>query len=113
MTNATVVGWRKVTVRAVNNFAIEKATGRKNFLKFIVDVAESGIKNAYTASMLVEPTLIPGRSLFQWLRVCNIPLTEVDDKIRSAQFVGKEVHAKIVTDGQFYNIIDIRQLPTK
>jgi hypothetical protein len=113
MTNATAIGWRTVTVTAVRNFAIQKPTGKKNFLKFIVDVAEGDCANSYQASQLVEPTLIPGKMLYQWLRVCKIPLSAIDDKLNPTLFINQQVQAKLVGNGDFYNITDIRALPGK
>ena len=113
MTNATAIGWRTVTVRSVQNFAITKSSGRKNFLKFIVDVTEDGRANAYPASQLVEPVLIPGKALYQWLRVCNIPLSAIEDKLNPTLFINKQLQAKLAMNGDFCNIVDIRQLPVK
>jgi hypothetical protein len=113
MTNATAVGWRTVTVKEVKNFSIQKPTGKKNFLKFIVDVTEGGRNNAYQASQLVEPTLIPGKPLYQWLRVCKIPLSAVDDKLNPTLFINQQLQAKLVANGDFYNIVDIRSIPVK
>jgi len=113
MTNATAIGWRTVTVRGVQNFSITRPTGKKNFLKFIVDVTEGGRSDAYMASQLVEPTLIPGKPLYQWLRVCGIPLSAIEDKLNPALFINKQLQAKLAMNGDFCNIVDVRQLSVK
>ena len=110
MTNSTLVGWRTVTVVDVKNFSIEKPTGKKNFLKFVVNVAEGNQDNAYTASQLVEPTLIPGKNLYQWIRVCNISLSAIEHNINPALFRGKKLKARLAVNGDFYNITDIKTL---
>ena len=113
MTSKTLIGWRVITVLDVRNFSIDKPTGKRNFLKFIVNVAEDGRDDAYPASQLVEPTLIPGKLLYQWLRVCNIPLSAVDNSINPALFRGKKLKAKLAMTGDFCNIVDIKQLDAK
>jgi len=113
MTNATAIGWRTVTVTDVRNLAIAKGATKRNFLKFIVDVTEGGRADAYIASQLVEPILIPGKDLYQWLRTCDIPLSAIDDKLNPALFIGKQIQAKLVANGDFTNIVDIRKIPVK
>jgi hypothetical protein len=113
MSNATAIGWRTVTVTDVRNMPITRNGVKKNMLKFFVDVTEGARTNAYQASQLVEPVLIPGRALYQWIRVCKVSLSDIDDKLNPTLFVNQQLQAKIVANGDFYNIVDIRAMPVK
>jgi len=107
MTNSTAIGWRTVTVTDVRN----QATRTGNFLKFIVDVEDPS--GNYTASQLVSPKLVPGKSLYSWVRVCGVPLSSIDANLNPAVFRGKKLRAKIVMNGDFCNISDIKSLEQK
>ena len=104
MTTKTLIGWSTATVTDIQNIMV---SGR-NMLKFIVDVDDQS--GNYIASQLVEPTLIPGKNLYRWLRVCGIPLSAVDDSIRPALFRGKKLRVKLVVSGAYFNIADFKTL---
>lgn len=105
MANGTAIGWRTGTVSDVRD--IKLADGRR-FIKFFVDVADA--KGAMRASGLCRPTIVPGGDLYKWVRVCNVPLAEIDTSIRRELFIGKPVKVNVVQRGEFFNITDCKTI---
>ena len=107
MPSKTVIGWRNGVVTDVRDL---NATGGRHFIKFFVTVDESTTKGGSTfrATALVKPALIPGGDLYKWVRVCNVPLAEIDQSIRPELFRDKLVKVYVVQNGGYFNITDCK-----
>lgn len=109
--NQTTVGWATASVTDIKSVTITRPTGAVKLLKFIVDVEDPA--GNYTASQLCEPTLLPGKNLYRWIRVCDVPLSSIDSSINPALFKDKKIKVKIAMNGDFYNIVDLKKLDAK
>jgi hypothetical protein len=102
MANATMAGWKQGTVTGIKT--IMGKTGR--LIRITVDVpTKTGVREA---SAVCPPTLVPGGSLYRWIRVCGIPLAEIDSCLRPELFIGKPVKVRVAQNGEYLNITDYK-----
>lgn len=105
MSSRPITGWRDATITDVKNFVM-KSKGDKKFIKFILEVEDSA--GNFIASCLCPPTIVPGKALYRWVRLCNIPLAEIDNTIKPSSFKGKRLKVKVSQNGVFYNVSDLK-----
>lgn len=102
MTNATMAGWKQATVTGIRT--VNSKTGKLIRITVAVTTREGTVE----ASAVCPPTLVPGGALYKWIRICGIPLAEIDSTLRPELFIGKPVKVRIAKNGDYINITDCR-----
>lgn len=105
MPSKTEIGWRTGVVTDVRDLTTR--TGA-HYIKFFVQVTDT--TGSFRASCLCPPSLVPGGLLYKWVRICNVPLAEIDASIRPELFRNKSVRVHVVQSREYYNITDCKMV---
>lgn len=102
---STRLGWKSGNITGISLFI---ARDQSKYIRITVTIGDPS--GDYDATQLCRPELTIGDRLYKWLRVCGIPLAEVDDSIPSARMKGVPVKVLVRQDGDYLNIIDVKSV---
>lgn len=97
--------WLVGTIVNVENFV---SKSQQRYIRFTIK-AKLGDSDIYATS-ICRPIIIPGKNLYNWLRVANVPLDEVNSNLRPSLFIGKSVKIKVTQNEGFYNVVDFKPI---
>ncbi len=103
MAIGTKLVWKTGRIHSIVPFT---ARDQSRYVRVNVDIFDGN--NTITASQVCRPELTVGGRLYSWLRVCGVPLAEVDDMLPIGRMIGKSVSVIVEQNGEYFNITKLK-----